>query len=342
MFKIIKITLIIILLLFTGFYFVYFKNINTPFKQNDVAQIFIVSEGEGVKQITANLQKAELIKSDLFFNLYTWREKLNSSFQSGVYELSPHLSIVEIAHKLASGQVADREREIKIIEGWTIVDIDNYLSKNGILPQGEFKQKAEARLSEWNFAFSKPEFLSLISEHADLEGFLFPDTYRIFNNATAEDIIKKMLDNFAGKITGKMQEEIAKSGKIFFEIITMASIIEKEVNKSDDMKIVSGLLWKRISIGQALQVDSSINYITGADRPSPTYADLETDSAYNTYKHKDLPPGPIANPGLLAIEAALYPQDSQYFFYLNRQDTGETIFSRTYDEHLANKQKYLK
>ena len=176
----------------------------------------------------------------------------------------------------------------------------------------------------------------------DLEGYLFPDTYRIYNDASADDILEKMLDNFDTKLSRELRDEIASQGKSIHDIVTMASIIEKEVAVKDDMAIVSGILYKRMEIGMRLEVDSSVNYVSGKSDPSVTYVDLQIDSPYNTYKYDGLPPGPICNPGLQAIQAAVYPGTSSYLFYLNRQDTGETIFSKNFDEHIRNKNKYLK
>ena len=197
-------------------------------------------------------------------------------------------------------------------------------------------------MSNWQFSFTKPGFLDSVPKGVDLEGYLFPDTYRVFNDVSDEEIVKKLLNNFDKKLSPELRQKIARQGKTIHEIITMASIIEKEVSSEADRPIVAGILYKRIKNGMRLEVDSSINYITGKNDPGANYADLEIDSPYNTYKNYGLPPGPICNPGLAAIKAAVYPEESAYLFYLNRQDTGETIFSKTFDEHIKNKNKYLK
>ncbi len=174
-----------------------------------------------------------------------------------------------------------------------------------------------------------------------LEGYFFPDTYRIYKGAIYENLLKKALNNFWNKVEPLMPE-IKKQDKELADIIIMASLIEKEVSQIKDKKIVAGILYKRINIGMRLELDSTINYITGKNDPQASYFDLEKDSPYNTYKYYGLPPGPISCPGLSSIEAAIYPQDSPYLFYLNRQDNGKTIFSKTYAEHLKNKNKYLR
>jgi UPF0755 protein len=177
---------------------------------------------------------------------------------------------------------------------------------------------------------------------ATLEGFLFPDTYRIFRDAGAERIIEKMLDNFGDKLTSQMREDIKKQERTIYETIIMASIIEKEVRTPEDMQIVSGIFWDRIKNGQALESCATLAYILGVNKAQYSEEDTKIDSLYNTYKYRGLPPSPISNPGLNAIKAAIYPKYTEYNYFLSRPDTGETVFSRTYAEHLENKRKYLK
>jgi UPF0755 protein len=189
--------------------------------------------------------------------------------------------------------------------------------------------------------FAKPDFLKDAPADADLEGFLFPDTYRVFKNATAEDIVQKLLDNFNDKLTLDLRTDIAKQGKSIFDVITMASIIEKEVKSPEDMKIVSGIFWQRTGDSYPLESCATLAYILGVNKKQYTYEDTKINSPYNTYQNAGLPPGPICNPGLAAIQAAIYPQTTDYHYFLTRPDTGATIFSKTYQEHLRNKAKYL-
>ncbi len=337
-----KIIFLILLIIVAGAYFYYWQGITTPTSQDESALSFTVSPGEGVDKIANNLFDAGLIKSQSIFKIYIWQKGLDISLQAGTYLLNTKMSIADVALRLSTGQTEDQEITIKIIEGWTIDEIDEYLSSLNIVSSGEFGKLAKQPISNWPFAFSMPEIMGRVSANRSLEGYLFPDTYRIFKDATASDIIEKMLSNFSTRITEEMVTEIKKQNKILPEIITMASIIEKEVSKDEDRRIVSGILNKRLDIGMRLEVDSSINYITGKNDPAAEYKDLEIDSPYNTYKYYGLPPAPICSPGLSSILAAINPMDSDYLFYLNRQDTKETIFSRTYEEHLLNKNKYLK
>ena len=161
-----------------------------------------------------------------------------------------------------------------------------------------------------------------------MEGYLFPDTYLFLPGAETEQIIGTMRDNFK-----------KKAGDIAQDIVIMASLIEKEVPASDDRRIVSGILWKRLEIGMPLQVDAVFPYITG--KREVLLDDLKINSPYNTYLYKGLPPGPIANPGLDAIEAARNPKETPYLYYISGKD-GKTHFAKTYEEHLKNKEKYLR
>lgn len=337
--------LIIVLFLALGvliFYGVYNFSINSAVSDNAEIISFEIKSGEGVKKIGANLLAEGLIKSDFFFETYIWQTKNETKLQAGVYELNKTMSIVEIVNKFISGKVISQERDIKILEGWKIADMEEYFVKNNILEEGEFSKLANAPVDDWSFDFAKPGYLEDVPPGVDLEGYIFPDTYRIFKGASAEDIIEKALDNFDNKLSQELRDEIAAQGKSIHDIITLASIIEKEVPLEDDMAVVSGILYKRMKIGMRLEVDASVNYASGKSDPSVTYADLQIDSPYNTYKYYGLPPGPICSPGLQAIIAAIRPKESPYLFYLNRPDTGETIFSKSFEEHIRNKNKYLK
>jgi UPF0755 protein len=255
--------------------------------------------------------------------------------------------MIELAGILISGTGVQNETEIKIIEGWTVKEIAEYLERKEIVDKKDFLETIEniRELESWK---TKYEFLGeLANLHFPttnvqfLEGYLFPDTYRIFKDATSEEIIRKMLDNFDQKLDLEMRREIKKQGKTIFEVITMASIIEKEVPFEKDRAIVSGIFWKRLEAGMPLQADSTLNYFTGHKSRALSAEELKIDSFYNTYLYPGLPPTPICNPGLSAIQAAVWPKDSPYWFFLSKED-GQTIFSRTLEEHNRNKARWLK
>ncbi len=214
-----------------------------------------------------------------------------------------------------------------------------YLEEKG-LKKDEFLKLSKKDFSDsFDFLKDKPKDLSL-------EGYIFPDTYyinkqNITNSGQLEYLIKIFLENFKKKLTSEMREEINRQEKTIFKIIIMASMIEKEVKIPEDKKIVSGILWKRLENNIPLQVDATISYITGKKGINISIDDTKIDSPYNTYKYRGLPLGPISNPGLESIIAAIYPETSAFWYYLSTPD-GTTIFSKTLEEHNIAKQKYLK
>ena len=246
------------------------------------------------------------------------------------------------------------EITLRFIEGWTLEDIGEYLNNDPkreslphIITTNEFlAAQKKYPLTNYPILASKPA-------GAGLEGFLFPDSYRFFasslNTASgtpeevANAIIKKMLDNFNLKFTSQMQEQAAKQNLSVYKIITLASIIEKETGALEpEKKTVAGIFYNRLKVGMPLQSDATVNYVTKKNVAAPSEADTKVDSLYNTYQHKGLPPGPICNPSLASIMAALYPDNNDYMYFLHDQKTGQAFYAKTYDEHLANKQKYLK
>ena len=349
MFKFIKFLIILVVVFLAVGFLSYQNGINKPAGAEGEEIPFKITAGESVKQITDNLAVSELIGSKLIFEIYVWQTGQQANFQAGEYMLNPNYSIKEIVNILVAGKVLSDERDIKIIEGWRIDEIGAYLEDNNIVQAQVFTTLANKEIGNWKSArpaggleISDFDFLEDAPDTASLEGYLFPDTYKIFKDADAGMIIVKMLDNFNNKLTPELREELAAHGRSIHEIITLASIVEREVSASEDRKIVAGIFEKRLAAGMPLQADSTVNYITGKKTPAITLADRDIDSPYNTYKYPGLPPGPICNPGLDAIIAAVNPQTSNYLYFLNRQDTGKTIFSKTYEEHLRNKAKFLK
>ena len=252
------------------------------------------------------------------------------------------------------------EKTIKIPEGWTNQDIADYLAKLGPWPSADFLRlvgSAQANYADSAKAitpdasstdFTKQfSFLADKPAQASLEGYLFPDTYRVYASSSAAEIITKLLTNFDQKLTPQMRDDIKSQGKTIYDILIMASIIEKEApinyatGDNRDAKIISGIFWRRLARGQALQSDATVSYILHDNKTQHSGADLTIDSPYNTYKYAGLPPGPICNPGLLAIEAAIYPASSSYDYFLTAPGTGQVIYARTYEQHLQNKYKYL-
>jgi UPF0755 protein len=303
--------------------------------QSQETKIFSVVSGEGTKEISVNLKNQGLIKYGLLFRFYTLTIGVAQKLQAGDYLLSPSMNMAEITKKMAKGDVI--KQEITIIEGWDLRDISFYLQEQGIVEAKDFSTAANLAndyVQDFGFLKDKPETLSL-------EGYLFPDTYQIKKGETSEEIIIQILENFDKKLTPELKQEIKQQNKSIFEIITMASLIEKEVKTLPDKKLVSGVLWKRLENDFPLQVDATISYITGKKNAKVLIADTKIDSPFNTYKYAGLPLGPISNPGLESIVSAVYPESSKFWYYLSTPE-GETIFSKTLEEHNIARAKYLK
>lgn len=248
------------------------------------------------------------------------------------------MTITQIAQKITLGEVI--KKNLTIMEGWDLQDIGRYLGKEGICSSQDFLKTVNyLDLQKLSDKFS---FLANKPERSSIEGYIFPDTYEITpDNTGIDEFLGKAFSNFDAKFSNDLRQETEKQKKSIFEILTAASLIEKEVKTLEDKKIVSGILWKRIEIGMPLQVDATIAYITGKNSTDISINETKIDSPYNTYKYRGLPVGPICNPGLDSIIAAIYPKKSQYLYYLSAPG-GKTIFSKTFTEHQAAKQKYLK
>lgn len=190
--------------------------------------------------------------------------------------------------------------------------------------------------------FSDFDILEHKPKGDSLEGYLFPDTYRISYDDTVEDVIFMMVKNLERKISGSVSEKINSFEKNTHEVIIMASLLEKEVITLEDKRKVADILWRRIEVGMPLQIDATVNYVTGRKGIDVTIKETEVDSLYNTYKYKGLPKGPICNPGIESIEATVTPIKNGYWYYLSDPATGATIFSHNHNEHIQAKNKYLR
>lgn len=325
-------------ILFAGAYFYIQKQTETPFNELGFYKNFKISFGERVEKIAENLAYEGLIKNAFYFKVYVWEKNLAASIMAGEYYLSPAMSIGQIANIITGGKAIVREITVLIPEGLTNAESEKILVGANMVNKSEL---IEAIKKENLEKYPNYEFLKDKPESAGFEGYLFPDTYRFFKDAKPEDIVIKMLENFDKKFTKEMRMEAAKQGETIFEVLTLASIIQKEVSDSADMKIVAGVFKNRLSVGMALEADSTINFITGKKMPQAALNDLKIDSAYNTYKYPGLPPGPISNPGLDAIKAAIWPEKTPYWYFLTAPD-GKAVYSKTYEEHLKNKAKYLR
>ena len=267
--------------------------------------IILIEKGLSLSATAEKLEKEGIIKSIFGFKIIAKILNKSRIIKSGEYLFKDPVSILGVISRLTQGSFGFGTIRVFVPEGFANDDIAGLF--------GSFKN------------FDKKEFLAKAKE---FEGYLFPDTYLFLPSADADQIIREMKDNF-----------LKKAGKVDRDIVIIASLIEKEVPKTEDRGLVSGVFWKRLEIGMPLQVDAVFPYITGIN--NVTLDDYKIKSPYNTYLNKGLPPGPVSNPGLNAILSALNPKESPYLFYLSGKD-GKTYFAETYKDHLANREKYLR
>lgn len=334
-----KMIIFVFFTLALGFmWFLFELNIPVSWKEADLI-FFEVQEGEGVKEISAHLTEKQLIRSDFVFRTYVWLLQSEEKMKAGEYVFKKTQSSRDIAMDFIRGEKIINERSIKIIEGWTNKEIAEYLEKEGVVSAGDFLKLAETPDTRDFLPNETYDFLQGKPKNAGLEGYLFPDTYRIFKKTQAEDIIKKMLNNFDKKIIPELRTEIQRQGKTLYEVLTLASIVEEEGQTTEDRKKIAGIFWNRLEIGKPLESDATINYVTGKKTTIPNGNDLATESFYNTYKYSGLPPGPISNPGLESILATIYPDTTDNLYFLNTPD-GAVIFNTTYEAHLKSRAEY--
>lgn len=343
--KFLVISIIVVLVILFVFVFTWWAVFLPKSPYSVPGEEFLVEKGEGIKKISFNLKKQGLIKNRNFFELYVFLTGKAKKLQAGRYLISNSESIAKIARKVSSGEVI--KMKLTIPEGFKIKQIEERLIEKGLIEGVKLKDLKAALFKD------KFKFLEQVPEDTNLEGYLFPDTYQFLYNDKAQEIAQKMLENFDKKLTLNLRKEIAKQNKSIFEIITMASLIEKEVRTLEEKKKVSGILWKRLKAGIPLQVDATIiyilsdsekypeRYITGKKTTKVSRLETYIDSPYNTYKYLGLPVGPICNPGIESIKAAIYPQDSDSWYYLSTPE-GETIFSKTLEKHNIAKARYLR
>ncbi len=324
----------VIVLLFLGtFLFRYFGNYPTA-NDKTVVEVTIPS-GLGVKKIAKILHEKELINSELGFITQAYLKGAKGDLKAGTYSFTRSESGSTLLRRIMDGDVISRENKVTIQEGLTLKEISQKLEQANIVSAAAFEERAKVEDFRQDFSFLKDV------PDGPLEGYLFPDTYKFYKNASVDDVIKKILARFDNQFTIAAKETRGLQGHTLHEVVTMASIIEREVRSVEDRKIVSGILWSRIEENVAIAADATIRYILNNWSSPLTIDDLKISSPYNSRTNLGLPPRPIGNPGLEALKAAMDPKDTDYFYYLSSKD-GKTIFSKTLDEHNAAVRQYLR
>jgi len=310
LFFVFSLIFLVTILFLTAIYF--------PLVENSTIQKIIdIPSGTNAKEIVHILEKNEIIrKNNYLFIILIKLSKLEDKLKFGEYNLSPSLNMLQILNKLTRGEIV--VYKITIPEGYTSIQIAELLDKKEMVEKESFLKLIKYGEKSW-------------------EGYLFPDTYEVPKKYGAENMFKLMLSNFEQvAVDNKLINKAKQTGFTMDEIITLASIIEKEAKFAEEKRQISSVFHNRLKSGMKLQSCATIQYILGKPKEKLEESDLEIESPYNTYIYKGLPPGPICNPGIDSIIAALEPANEDYLYFV-LGDNGRHIFSKTYEEHLKNK-----
>ena len=301
---------------------------------------FEITSGESLNRVSSNLEKAGLIRSKTVFKYYCDFAGMGQKIQVGSYLLRKDMTMTEIAEQLTAGDGNPLVRNITLIPGESVEEFAAKLVKNGVLESADRFLELCRTGQEFRDYYYIADVLAggkASSRKYVLEGYLSPNTYEVYTNATEEDIIRKMLSQTEAAFPEDYEERAEVLGMSMDEILTLASLIEKEAKESDFSR-VSAVFHNRLRTGMKLESDVTIHYITGIRRMALTEEDLAQNSPYNTYRYQGLPPGPICNPSPKAIRAALFPDETlvaeKYLYFCAKEpESGELYFSRTLEEH---------
>jgi UPF0755 protein len=293
-----------------------------------------VERGYGVAGIGEALAQSGVIRSALAFQVYVRWHGAGSRLRAGRYALSGSMSLARILRTLEQGpgHSGGGRLSVTVPEGFTLAQIAEALEAKGICDATAFREFA-ARPDSWTGPWTRFD-IGFALPHATLEGYLYPDTYDFLPHTTPEEIAREMVLNFSRRFARPKEQEIAASGHSLHEVVTLASLIEREARGAADRPRIAGVLENRLKKGMKLEIDATVLYALGHHKDRVYYKDLEVDSPYNTYRNAGLPPGPIASPGMAALEAALHPEANDFLYYV-AQKSGAHIFSRTLAEHDA-------
>ena len=318
-----------------GFYI--YTNLQPVDAKSKEAIVVEIPMGSSVSTISSILKEKEVIKNEKVFYYYV-RYKGVTGLQAGEYKLSPSMELDEIIDQLKTGKQFVEGVKFTVPEGLSVEQVAVHLEEKGLVKKDRFLQLLnEGDFSQ--FAFVK-EIPDVSVRKYRLEGFLFPETYEIEKGASEEEIIRVMLRQF--------EQELQKAGwtgqegqkQSLYDVIILASIVEREAILDEERPIISGVFHNRIEEGMLLQSCATVQFVLGKQRDRILFEDLEVESPYNTYIHEGLPPSPIASPGRESIKAALSPEKHDFLFFVTKKDgSGSHHFAKTYEEHLNNDAK---
>lgn len=285
----------------------------------------VVKPGTTASEISDRLMQLGVIDSRLRF---WWLMKLQGDagkFKTGTYAFTPHMDEQAVLDKLVAGDTT--VVKFTIPEGFGIKEIAKRLADEGLVDEQEFLAEAKD-FAPYDYMKKRPNV------RYAAEGYLFPDTYVIHSDVSAEGIMKMMAEDFDTRLTPALRQQAAAKGLSIHDLITLASLVEKEARYDEDRPIIAQVFFKRLQMGMPLQSDTTLQYLMAGPKEDVSIEDTKIDSPYNTYQHEGLPPGPIASPGMKSILAVLNPANTDYLYFVaDRQ--GHNHYSQTYDEHLA-------
>lgn len=319
-----KLTIVVILLILfaiTGVIYYYEGNLPVQKSATD-KKVFVVAKGSSVNDIINNLAKEDLIRNKVVFLYIVKSTGIENKIQAGSFRLSSSMSAKEIATQLTKGT---HDEWVTIIEGLRKEEIAEILADQFDIPASEFIKQAQ-------------------------EGTLFPDTYLVSKDASIDTILGVLNTNFNKKYNQTLRAKAKAKGLTDNEVLTIASLVEREANSRASKREVASIIYKRLKNDWPLQIDATVQYVLGYQEKDKTWwkqyltsEDLKINSLYNTYKNNGLPPAPIASPGLDAIEAVIDADpNTPYWFYISNSDGSKMIYSKTLDEHNSNIKKYLR
>jgi UPF0755 protein len=341
----ITIVTLLILIFIGGGGYLYIKSALEPVdKDSKVQKKVEIPIGSSVTGISQKLEASGIIKNAKVFKYYV-KFKNEAGFMAGEYELSPSMEIPEIINRLKTGKVLQQAAfQLTIPEGKQLREIAQTIAKAVNKPEDEVFNQLNDRTFIQTLMGKYPDLLTtdILNPNIKypLEGYLFPATYPFYKqDPTIEEMVTAMLDQ-TRKVTAAYLADSSDEELTVHQLLTMSSLIEEEATVKADRKDISSVFYNRIEQGMPLQTDPTVLYAQGKHKERVLYEDLEVDSPYNTYKHKGLPPGPIANAGKDSIEAAMNPSDTKYLYFLATKE-GDVVFTKTLDEHNAAKAEHI-
>jgi len=317
-----------------------------PAGTDDAPVVFVVEPGETAAEVAQRLLEAGLVSNAELFRRYLQYEGMDAGLEAGTFTLRQTMTIPDVARALQSGQAP--ERVLTILEGLRVEEVAAEVALQTGVPEQEFLTLVT---TGWRTAgLGSYDFLASLPPDATLEGFLFPETYRLPEEVTASEVVVRMLTTFDQRVAPEMRLAAANEGRTVYEVVTLASIIEREARIAEERPLIASVYLNRLEAGWPLAADPTVQYGLGYDETTGTwwrklYFDVlgvsslsEVDHPYNTYRYGGLPPGPICSPGLASIEAAVYPAESEYFFFVAdcHKNDGSHLFAVTEEEHYAN------